>query len=152
MISAISITDMTISDKDERLIALLQEDGRMSVAEIARRLGVSRTAAQMRLHKLEGSGVITGYGVRLTQKYYRGRVKALVLIKSPPSNRDAIERALTKMPHLVTLYSVSGPFDLAAVVSAQSVEALDAFIDQIGRLEGVADTMSSVILSTKVDR
>ncbi len=143
---------MVFSVKDEQMISLLQGDGRMSVAELARRLNVSRTAAQMRLEKLEKSGVIIGYGVRLSQKYQKERVQALVMIKSPPSNRDSIEQKLAKLPHLVLLYSVSGLYDLAAVISAQSLEDLDAFIDEIGRLDGVEDTMSSVILSTKVDR
>jgi len=143
---------MDISDKDQQLISLLQGNARLSVSEIARRLLVSRTAAQMRLQKLERNGVIDSYSVKLSARFLKDRVRALVMIKSPPANRIKIEMALSKIPQLTTLYSISGAFDLHAVISATSVAELDAAIDTIGRLEGVDDTMSSVILSTKIDR
>ena len=143
---------MDISHKDEQLISLLRENARLSVSEIARRLSVSRTAAQMRLEKLERNGVIDGYSVRLSAKFLKDRVRALVMIKSPPGNRAKIENALSKMRQLTSLYSISGVFDLYAVISAPSVGELDSAIDEIGRLDGVDDTMSSVILSTKIDR
>ncbi len=143
---------MDISDKDEKLISLLRENARLSVSEIARRLSVSRTAAQMRLEKLERNGIIEGYAVRLSSAWLKGRVRALVMIKSPPATRHEIEAALAGFPQLTSLYSISGGFDLTAVISAGSVEELDRTIDAIGRLEGVNDTMSSIILSTKIDR
>lgn len=143
---------MEISDKDEQLISLLRENARLSVSEIARRLSVSRTAAQMRLEKLERNGVIDGYSVRLSERFSKDRVRALVMIKSPPGNRTKIENALSEIPQLTSLYSISGAFDLSAVISASSVRDLDTAIDEIGRLDGVDDTMSSVILSTKIDR
>jgi len=143
---------MDISDKDQQLISLLRENARLSVSEIARRLSVSRTAAQMRLEKLERNGVIDGYSVRLSAGFLKDRVRALVMIKSPPANRVKIENALFKIPQLTSLYSISGTFDLYAVISATSVSELDTAIDAIGRLDGVDDTMSSVILSTKIDR
>ena len=52
---------MTNNGKDEQLIGLLRENARLSVSDLARRLNVSRTAAQVRLEKLERSGVIAGY-------------------------------------------------------------------------------------------
>lgn len=140
------------SDKDEQLISLLRENARISVSEISRQLSVSRTAAQMRLQKLERNGVIDGYSVRLSDKFSRVQVRALVMIKSPPANRGKIEKALSAIPQLISLYSISGAFDLSAVITARSVGELDAAIDQIGRLKGIEDTMSSVILSTKIDR
>lgn len=143
---------MDISDKDYKMIALLRKNARLSVSEIARRLAVSRTAAQMRLEKLERNGVIDGYSVKLSDKFLKGRVRALVMIKSPPGTRHEIEESLSQFQQLTSLYSISGAFDLSAVISARSVEELDETIDAIGRLDGVNDTMSSIILSTKIDR
>ena len=143
---------MTITEKDELMIALLRENGRMAVSEIARRLHVSRTAAQVRLEKLERTGVISGYGVRLSKSYTKREIRALVMIKSPASSRAAIEARLVKIPQLTSLFFISGMFDIAVVIAAQSVEDLDQLIDKIGMLEGVKDTQSSIILSTKVDR
>ena len=106
----------------------------------------------MRLQKLERTGVIEGYSVRLSESFSKDQIRALVMIKSPPGKRSKIENALTAIPQLTTLYSISGAFDLSAVISAASVADLDAAIDEIGRLDGVEDTLSSVILSTKIDR
>lgn len=143
---------MTNNGKDEQLIGLLRENARLSVSDLARRLNVSRTAAQVRLEKLERSGVIAGYTVRLSEQSLAKRVSALVMIKSSPSNRFAVEKILSKFSNLTTLYSISGAFDLVAEISTSSVGELDIAIDRIGALDGVDDTLSSVILSTKIER
>jgi len=139
-------------DKDEHLIALLRENGRMSVSSLARKLHCSRTAAQMRLQKLERNGVIEGYTVRLSAGHAKNRVRALVMVRFPPARLKSIEQALSEVLAITTVYSISGTYDLAAVVSAPSMEALDAVIDEIGCLAGIDDTMTSIILSIKVDR
>ncbi len=143
---------MSKIDQDQRLIALLKENARLPIAELARRLHVSRTAALARLQRLERDGVIKGYTVKLSDDYLQGCIKAMVMIKAPPARRAVIERALAKIPQLITLYSISGSFDMTAVVVAPSVTELDAVIDQIGVLDGVEETQSSVILSTKFER
>ena len=79
---------------DQALIALLRENARASTAELARRLGVSRTTVQSRIERLEARGVITGYGVRLSPGYEQGLVKAHVLLTVAPKQADAVVRAL----------------------------------------------------------
>lgn len=143
---------MEISAKDEQMISLLRENGRLSVSDLARRLAVSRTAAQMRLQKLERNGIIEGYSVKLSAAYLENQVRALVMIKFPPGKRREIEAQLTEISQVTSLYSISGIYDLAAVVSASSMGVLDSTIDKIGCLEGIGETMSSIILSTKIDR
>ncbi|MEE9428518.1 MAG: Lrp/AsnC family transcriptional regulator [Paracoccaceae bacterium] len=143
---------MEITEKDEKLIGLLRVDGRLSVSEIARRLFSSRTAAQMRLQKLIRNGVIRGFSVKLSSKYEQSRVRALVMIKFPPPLRAGIEQALGGINQITSLYSISGGFDLAAVVSTGSMSELDEILDKIGCLDGIDETMSSIILATKIDR
>ncbi|MEE9388326.1 MAG: Lrp/AsnC family transcriptional regulator [Paracoccaceae bacterium] len=143
---------MDTAEKDQMLLALLQGNGRMSVSEIARRLSCSRTAAQMRLQKLERNGVIDGYFARLSPEYLQKQVRALVMVKFPPGQRGQIEEALADIVQVASLYSISGVFDMAAVVSAGSMAELDLILDKMGCLDGVDETMSSIILSTKIDR
>ncbi len=113
-------------------------------------MSVSRTAAQMRLQELERNGVIDEYSVRLSTSFTKDQVR--VMIKCPPLRRSKIENALRQIPRLTTLYSISGVFDLSAEISAASDADLDVAVDDIGQLDGVDDTMSSVIPSTKIDR
>ncbi len=143
---------MTNLTKDKQLITLLRDNARMPITELARKLNVSRTAAQARLHRLQRDGVIKGYTIRLADDYLQNSIKAMIMIKAPPGNRVGIERALKNIPELTALYSISGAFDMTAVVTASSVPELDEVIDQIGVLEGVDETQSSVILSTKIER
>ncbi|MGV8944510.1 winged helix-turn-helix transcriptional regulator, partial [Thermomonas sp.] len=66
---------MRISTPDELLLSLLRENARASTAEIARRLGLSRTTVQNRIERLERQGVISGYTVRVNDEYERSRIR-----------------------------------------------------------------------------
>ncbi len=140
------------SDADRALIALLREDARASTAELARRLGVSRTTVQSRLERLERSGVIAGYSVKLSADYEKNLVRAHILVTALPKLSASVEAVLRRIPEVRTLHSVSGSFDMIIVVEAPSVRDLDILIDRIGALEGVERTLSSIILSTRIDR
>jgi DNA-binding Lrp family transcriptional regulator len=142
----------TISDTDELLLALLRENARASTAMLARRLGLSRTTVQSRIERLARRGVIAGYTLRTSDEYEKGLVRAHVLITALPKLAARVESALRRMPAVRTLHSVSGAFDMIAIVAALSIQELDKEIDQIGVLEGVERTMSSIILSTRIDR
>jgi len=140
------------TDADRALIALLRENARASTAELARRLGVSRTTVQSRLERLEKSGVIAGYSVKLSPDYERNLVRAHILVTALPKLSASVEAVLRRIPEVRMLHSVSGNFDMIIVVEAPSVRDLDELIDRIGALEGVERTLSSIILSTRIDR
>ena len=107
---------------------------------------------QARLERLERSGVIAGYGVRLSDDAERGLIRAHVLITILPKTAPRIETELRAIAEVRTLHSVSGNFDLIAIVEAASIGELDRLIDRIGALDGVERTLSSIILSTRIDR
>lgn len=143
---------MTINDKDRDLLALLSENARMPTALLARRLGLSRSTVQAKIERLERDGVIAGYGVRLSDSYEKGLVRAHILITLAAKALGGVTRELQAMPHVRSVYSVSGSFDLIAIVAAGSISELDRVIDAIGDIEGVDKTLSSIILSTRIDR
>jgi len=143
---------MTKINADRTLIALLRENARMPVAELARRMGVSRTTAQSRLEKLERNGTIAGYAVRLSGDYLSSQLRAHLMVTVSPKLSGRVIGALEAMISVRTVHSVSGSFDLIVIIEAPSVAELDAVIDSIGALEGVERTMSSIVLSTRVER
>ncbi len=147
-----TIFSIMTTQADNALIALLRENARMPVVELARRLGVSRTTAQSRLERLERRGIIAGYGVKLSPEHERGLVRAHILVTVPPKQSAAVAAALSRIPEVRTLHSVSGSFDMIVVVEAPSVGDLDQLIDRVGALEGVERTLSSIVLSTRIDR
>lgn len=142
----------TPSDADQALIALLRENARASTAELARRLGVSRTTVQSRIERLEARGIIAGYGVRLSAAYEQGLVRAHVLLTVTPKKADTVVRGLRALPQVRTLHSVGGSFDMIVIVESPSISDLDTLLDRIGAMEGVERTLSSIVLSTRIDR
>ena len=141
-----------ITPKDEELIALLKANAREPVAALARKLGLSRTTVQDRLRRLEETGVIAAYSVRLSREMDQGGMRAMVTLEAEPRRQVDVARTLARFPQIETLHTVSGKFDLVAQVKAQSSEALDRLIDEIGQIPGVNRIETSVILSTKLDR
>ncbi len=141
-----------IDPTDRALLALLRQDARSPVAELARGLGLSRTTVQSRIERLQRRGVITGYTVVVADAHEAALVRAHVMITLAPRQSGAIERALRGIPEVRVLHSVSGPFDLIAVVAAASIGELDMLIDRIGSLDGVERTTSAIVLSTRIER
>ncbi|MDX8455281.1 Lrp/AsnC family transcriptional regulator [Mesorhizobium sp. VK9D] len=143
---------MHISDKDRQLLALLSENARAPTAVIARKLNLSRTTVQARIERLEQEGVIAGYGVRLSDSYEHGLVRAHVMIVLKTKALGRVVQMLRALPEVMSVHSVSGGFDLIAEVAATSISELDRTIDVIGEVEGVEKTQSSIILSTRFKR
>lgn len=141
-----------INPKDEKLLEELKVNARLSISELARRIGVSRTTAQQRLQRLENTGVITGYALRLGEQYKDNAIQAHVNLMLEARHSTNIITALTANPRIETLYTVSGKIDLIAIVTAPSTSALDKTLDEISLLKGIKSTETAVILSTKIDR
>ena len=143
---------MRLTPADEALLSLLREDARAPTAQIARRLGLSRTTVQSRIERLQRSGVIAGYTVRVADDFERDRIRALILLTVLPKQMPAVVAALRAMPEVRSLQSVSGPWDLVAVAVVPTIGDMDALTDRIGEVPGVERTTSSLVLSTKFER
>jgi len=146
------MTKPVLDHTDVALLALLRADARAPTAELARKLGLSRTTVQSRMERLQRQRVIAGYTVVVPDELEAALVRAHVLITLAPKRSGAIELALRKIAEVRVLHSVSGPFDLIAIVAAASIGELDALIDRIGGLDGVERTTSAIVLSTRIQR
>ncbi|EIW90628.1 MAG: Lrp/AsnC family transcriptional regulator [Alishewanella agri] len=141
-----------LNKEDEKLLALLQRDARASISDLARALDLSRTTVQNRLQRLTESGVIKGFTVELGESYLSNLVSAHVSIKVKQKLTARTNIELRQLPQISALYAISGEYDLIAIVQAQSTEQLSHLLDDIGNLDGVERTNSSVILETKFKR
>ncbi|GGB80774.1 AsnC family transcriptional regulator [Marinobacterium zhoushanense] len=141
-----------LSKQDHRLIELLRRNARASVTELAKALDLSRSTVQNRINRLEASGVIRSYSVELGGEYALNRVEAHVSIKVQQKLTAKTNLELEQINRVVQLYAVSGEYDLIAIVQAPSLEELSAVLDEIGNLDGVDRTTSSVVLETKFRR
>jgi DNA-binding Lrp family transcriptional regulator len=137
---------------DRGLLTLLQANARDSATSLARKLGVARTTVIARLTRLEREGVIVGYTVRLGADVAERTVQAYVGITTEPKKAREVTKKLARLPELRQLSSVSGEFDYIALLRADSTARLDALLDEIGEIDGVLKTTSSVVLALRIDR
>jgi DNA-binding Lrp family transcriptional regulator len=143
---------MLLDALDRQLIALLQADARQSTADLARKLTVARTTVLARLARLERQGVIVGYTVRLGSDVGDRGVEAYVGISTEPKSARDVTQRLATLPELRQLCSVSGEFDYLALLRADTPARLDALLDEIGAIDGVRKTTTSVVLARRIDR
>jgi DNA-binding Lrp family transcriptional regulator len=137
---------------DQRLLALLRSNGREPTASLARKLAVSRSTVQERIHRLTEKGVIDGFTVRMNANYLEKVLRAHVLIALGPKHTQRVAHDLSKIPEVRTLHTASGAYDMIAVVEAETAGELDRLLDQIGLLTGIEKTVSSILLATKFRR
>lgn len=148
----ISFGETPLDDLDQHLIERLRDNARAPVAELARALGLSRTTVQSRLARLERSGVISGYSVKLSEAREAALIHAFVMLTVEPKQAAAVSAALKRLPGVRKLQSVSGPADMIALVEADNVADMDALINEVGEIRGVERTSSSLVLATRFDR
>ncbi|WP_414902701.1 Lrp/AsnC family transcriptional regulator [Sphingomonas flavalba] len=141
-----------LDDIDERLLARLREDARQAIAQLAKDLGISRGQLYSRLSRLESEGVIAGYTVRLGSAFVASRLRAHMMIKTRPRFHREVEQALADITLIQAIHAISGEYDIIAVLETEDGTQMNELIDQIGLLDGVERTTTSIILATKLER
>ncbi|MBD3662808.1 Lrp/AsnC family transcriptional regulator [Sulfitobacter aestuariivivens] len=142
---------MQLDEKDQALIAALQENARKPIADLARMLGLARTTVQARLERLERSGMIEGYTLRLGASA-RAPLAATALVSIEPRSGAAVLARLKSLPGVQLVHTTSGRFDLMVQIAANTTQELDETLDRIGEARGVKSSESLIHLSTKIDR
>ena len=137
-----------LDDTDREIIALLRDDARTPLATLAGHLRVARGTVQNRLRRLEESGVIVGYTVRLRPEAQPQRIRAWMSIAVEGNTAQEVIRQLRGEPAVGTLHSTNGRWDIVAEVRADSLEAFDAALTRIRMTPGIANTETSILLST----
>lgn len=132
---------------DERLIALLSDNARLTLTALAQKLSLSRTAVQARLARLERDKVITGYravlGERPGAEEGLGAVLSIIFSQRPCA---PVVAKFRHWPEITHYYSVTGPVDAYAVVHVETAAKLSALVDRLSGLAGVGEVRSAVVL------
>ena len=139
-----------MKDLDNQIIALLKRNARMLVTQMARELGVSRVTIDAHIKKMETSGIISGYTVKLGTEEFRHKVSGWILI-SVQANKE--EYAIEKMigtPEITRLHTTNGKWDLAAEIQVPTLEHVDAVISKLRQIDGITETDTSLLLSSRI--
>lgn len=138
-----------MDDTDRQLLSLLRDNARTSVASLAKLLRVSRGTVQNRLHKLEADGTIVGYTTRLRPLAEAQRIRALMTVEVVGTRTDQVLTALRGDPAVSALHTTNGRWDIVAELQADSLESFDRVLSRIRLLDGIANTETSLLLSTR---
>jgi DNA-binding Lrp family transcriptional regulator len=134
-----------MDDKDQLLLTLLRRDARRPVVALARDLGLSRTATQDRLARLQASGAIARFTI--VDGDASARERAYLIVKLEPGFRCAqLVPKIRTMPAVEAIHSIAGPVDMIIRVVAEHVEGIEKVRTQVVAIAGVAEVSTHVVL------
>jgi Lrp/AsnC family transcriptional regulator, leucine-responsive regulatory protein len=137
-----------LDDIDRALARALVADGRATLAELAKSVGLSVSAVQSRVRKLESRGVVTGYRARISPEAVGNMLSAFVAITPlDPSQPDDAPARLEHIVEIESCHSVAGDESYVLLVRVPSARALEDLLQQIRTAANVR-TRSTIILQT----
>lgn len=140
-----------LDDIDRRLIALLQDNARLPTVQLAKTVGLSRSAVQERIARLEGSGVIAQYTVRLGSGGEPLRAWLLLRYADGFSCDDVMPQ-LEALPQVQACHSVTGETDMLVLVRAETPSMLSDVREAIAGFKGIDGVTTLPVLRTLLER
>jgi DNA-binding Lrp family transcriptional regulator len=134
---------------DERLIALLRRNARMTLTALARELALSRTAVQARMARLERDGVILGYRAEIAPRAAgEETLSAILTITFTQRPCEPVVAKFRDWPEIDQYFSVTGPQDAYLVVTVAGPQELSRLVDRLSAIPGVGPVRSAVVLKS----
>lgn len=141
---------------DRRILAELQDNGRMPIVELANRINLTKTPCAERVRRLERDGVIMQYRAELDPLPLGAGFVMVVLVTLNQTSDNALElfnEAVKRIPEIQTCYMVAGHFDYLLLVRTSDIGHYRSVLgDQIGKLPGVQQTHSYVVMEEVSNR
>ena len=138
-----------LDEVDVRLLHLLQADGRITNADLAKTVGLSPPSVLQRVRALEKSGLIRGYVTILDAERLGFRITAYAAISLSLHQDMAIERfrrAISEVPEVLECYHVSGDYDFLCKIQVKDMRAYEALIrEKLSRIRGIRQINSSFV-------
>jgi DNA-binding Lrp family transcriptional regulator len=133
---------------DQQLLGLLRIDARTGIAELSKKLGIARATVRNRIKRLEQSGLIVGYGVRLSSDNSSDGIRAWMSIAIEGNRTSEVVRILLGEPAITSLHDTNGRWDLLAEVRATSIVELSEILERVRKIKGIETTETSIHLQT----
>jgi Lrp/AsnC family transcriptional regulator, leucine-responsive regulatory protein len=140
---------ITLDAIDRRILERLQQEGRLSNAELADKVGLSSSPCWRRVKALEEAGIIKGYAALLDAKTVGLSVNVFVSVSLSTQNEKslaAFERAAAARPEVMECYLMTGDSDYLLRVVVPDLEAYERFVMDFTRIPGIAQIRSSFAL------
>ena len=135
---------------DYKIIQILKKNARLPISSISQEVGVSRVTVQKKIQKLEENGIITGYTAKLNSDSFSHKVKGWILINAEANKEEKAIKSMMKLPEITGLYTTNGKWDLAAEITSTTLENFDRAISALRSINGVLETETSLLLSSRI--
>jgi Lrp/AsnC family transcriptional regulator, leucine-responsive regulatory protein len=148
---------MEIDRYDRQILALLQQDGRISNQDLAERIGLSPSPCLRRVRALEEAGFLIGYRALVDPKALGLSLMALIHIsmdQHTPERFEAFEKAVKGIPEVLECLLITGQdADYQLKVAVKDMDAYqELLLNRVTRIKGVTGVHSSFVLRRVVDR
>lgn len=142
----------TLDATDQKILVLLQDNARRSLVDLAKRIGLSRSATQERLTRLETTGVITQYTIK-TAASASPLTRGLLKIKLQKDGTcSALAKRLIDFSEVKSCYTVAGTIDVILLVETANPQSLSSLREAIAAIPEVSTLETTLILTTHISR
>ena len=137
-----------LDDIDKQLLALLRQNARPSVVDLAKTLKISRATVQNRISKLEKEDIILGYTVKLKHEaeVESNAVKIVMSISAEAKDEAQVLKELQSFHEVISVYHTNGHWDLIAEVRAENLSLLGGLLVRIRAIKGIIQTETNLLL------
>ncbi len=133
-----------MDDKDKQIIKILKEDSRTGYNNIGSEIGLSEGAVRKRIKTLIDEGTIKKFTVKLGVA--EGAQAITLLTTNPAYPTLEVSKKIRDIPHVETIYEVTGEYDIVAVITGMNVVEVNECIEKIRRVEGIMKTNTMIVL------
>jgi len=131
---------------DQRILEILRMDSRKSFVDIGKELGLSESAIRRRIKNLIDDGLISRFTI---EENADKKTSAITLLSvGSTTDTNSVASKLQSITAVKVIYEITGQYDIAVIISANSINEINRSIDDIRRIEGVSDTDTVIILRT----
>ena len=132
-----------------KILTVLQENARMPLSRIGKKVGLSGPAVAERMRKLEDAGIIKGYHARIAPEAVGRSVSAFINLTTDPKNYKAVKTLAADMHQITSCHHISGDASFIIHVQVEDLPALESVVE---RLSPFGQTKTAIVLSTSVDK
>lgn len=138
-----------IDSMDIHILNILQSNGKITNAELARQIGMAPSGVLERVKKLEQKGIIQGYEVRLSPKALGISLSTFILIKTEDAVGSAeIGKQLAKIAAVQEVHWTAGEYNYLVKARVSSTDTLAQLMKKFGEIPGVRDSRTTLVLDT----
>lgn len=134
---------------DIEILNLLQQDGKLTIKDITKKLNLTSTPIHERIKRMEKQGVIQGYRAIVDQEKV-GKSQTVLLSlhmeEYNPKNISSFEKLVTRMPQVLECYHLAGTIDYHLKIVVRDIKEYDTFLMQIAKVPYISVVSSSIVL------